>query len=206
MKIAILSGRPKNGTLLPKNEKFVWNELCRVMEEDLGTPIFKSATFLIPIYNKFDLYALTIAEKQSNPVEYYVPSVEWGSKALPKHQTMLISRMNFQRHVISSNHGRLLKMIEDADIVYTLPWTDGFERFEEALKGKAVCHLDISKMNFTTEEGGAEYYEMLKKNTQIYIGSKELSKESELSEKEALEILFKDAGMPLNFEEDEFDY
>ena len=46
MKIAFLSGRPKNGTILPKNEKYVWNEICRVMTNDLQNPLFKSATFL----------------------------------------------------------------------------------------------------------------------------------------------------------------
>lgn len=204
MKVAILAGRPKDGTIFPKSEKFLWNELCRVMEEDLTNSFFKEATFLIPIYNKFDLYGLHIAEKNGNPVEYYVPSFEWGSKALPKHQTMLISRMNYERHIIPSNYGRLLKMIEDADVVYSLLDTEGFERFEKALEGKVVCRLDTSKMNFTTEDAGSEYYEQLKKNTQIYIDSKSLTRETDLSEKEALEILFGQAGMPLDLQDELF--
>lgn len=201
MKVAILAGRPKNGTILPKNEKFLWNELCRVMEEELTRPIFKGATFLIPIYNKFDLYALAIAEKSNNPVEYYVPAQNWGSKALPKHQTLLISRMKYERHVTPSNFGRMSQMIEDADIVYTLPETDGFERFETDLVGKTVCHLDTSKMNFTTEEGGAAYYDMLAKNTEIYMDARQLSNtEDEMTTAEAMEILFGEAGMDINEE------
>lgn len=199
MKVAILAGRPKNGTILPKNEKFLWNELCRVMEDELTRPIFKGATFLIPIYNKFDLYALAIAERNGNPVEYYVPSKNWGSKALPKHQTMLIGRMQYERHVTPSNSGRLSHMIEDADIVYVLPGTDGFERFENELQNKIICHLDMNKMNFTTEEGGKEYYDMLKRNTTIYMDARQLSNnEDEMTEKEALETLFGDAGLDFN--------
>lgn len=200
MKVALLSGRPKNGTLLPKTEKFVWKEICRVMEEDLSSPILKGATFLIPIYSKFDLYGLAIAERQSNPVEYYVPSVEWGNKALPKHQLLLINRMKSDRHVIPSSHGRLLKMIEDADIVYTLPNTEGYERFNKYLENKTVCHLNIKKMNFTTEEEGNAYYETIKKNTEAYIQTKELNKETNLSETENLKKLFADAGIPLEFD------
>lgn len=202
MKIAILSGRPKNDTILPKNEKFVWNELCRVMEEELTSPVFKNATFLIPIYNKFDLYALAIAERASNPVEYYVPSLDWGSRSLPKHQTLLISRMKAERHLNASNFGRISQMIADADVVYTLPGTDGFERFDKELAKKMVCKLDTTKMNFTTEQGGADYYDMLKKNTAIYVDARQLANnEDEMTEKEALEILFGEAGIPLDFED-----
>ena len=202
MKVAILAGRPKNGTILPKNEKFVWNEVCRVMEEELSLPLFKGATFLIPIYNKFDLYALAIAEKNNNPIEYYVPSMEWGTSSLPKHQTLLVGRMNHERHLNPSNFGRITQMIEDADLVYVLPGTDGFERFDKDLANKPLCRLDTNKMNFTTEETGLAYYEMLKQNTTIYLGAKELSQnEDQLTEREALEILFGDAGIPLEFED-----
>ena len=54
-------------------------------------------------------------------------------------------------------------------------------------------------MNFTTEEGGKEYYDMLKRNTAIYMDARQLSNnEDEMTEKEALETLFGDAGLDLN--------
>lgn len=176
MKIAFLSGRPKNGTILPKNEKYVWNEICRVMTNDLQNPLFKSATFLIPIYNKFDLYALHFAEKNSIKVEYYVPNKDWGLQSLPKHQTALIQRMDAPRHITPSNNGRLLKMIEDADIVYVLDETEGFEQFTEALKKTVVCNFPKDKMLYRSEEEALAYNKQLKENTKIYLAAQEVKK------------------------------
>lgn len=199
MKIAILAGKPNDGTILPKKESFLWKEICRVMEDDLSLPIFKNATFLIPIYNKFDLHALRIAEEQSNPVEYYVPTIEWGNKFLPAHQKKLIDRMKFHRNVIPSSHKRMVKMIEDADVIYCLPNTEGFDRFKSALVDKTVCQLDLKKMNFTTEEGGKEYQEMLKINMEIHLQTLD---ENELDENglnviERMEKMFADADLSL---------
>ena len=169
MKIAFLSGRPKNGTLLPREEKLVWREMVRVLREDLEHQVFKNGTFLIPIYNKFDLYALSVAEKNHVPVEYYLPTDRWGTEKLPQHQLYLIQRMQGARHVCGNSTQRMIDMIRDADYVYLLPDTDGVERFLPYLEGKSVRVFPTDRMRYFTEEDGAALYEQLRANTAIHM-------------------------------------
>ena len=173
MKIAFLSGRAKNGTLLPKSERFVWQELIRVMENDLKNPVFlENTTFLIPILNKFDLKALSIAERNRIPVEYYVPSATWGTEKLPQHQLYLINRMKGERHVFENSHQRIQAMIQAADLVYVLPYTDGVERFYPLLKNKPVRVFPQELMRYSTEEEGQQFHEQLRLTTALHMKMK----------------------------------
>lgn len=195
MKVAFLSGRQENGTILPRDEKFVWKELTRVVEQELKNPLFKGATFLIPIYSKFDLFVLRLAEKMGNPVEYYVPSEDWGFSKLPKHQVYLIERMKFPRHVTNSNTGRLDEMVKAADIVYTLPNTKDFDRFESWLEDKLICEFPIEKMLYQTEEEAKVYHKKLNEQTQIFLSTQQVKQlQDQQLEKSAFEELNKQYG------------
>lgn len=174
MKIALLSGRPENGTLLPRTERYVWSELCRILKEEMDRPVFKEATLLIPIYSKFDLQALYFGEKNGNKVKYFVPSEEWGKTALPKHQTHLINRMAGEKHINPSHTGRIIDMIEEADLIYILKETKGMEQFLPYMKGKVVAHFPSEKMRYTTERDARLWHEELAKSTTLNTTLKKL--------------------------------
>lgn len=170
MKIAFLSGRAKEGTLLPKSERYVWQETIRVLQEDLEQPVFtKGTTFLIPIFSKFDLKVLSLAEKNRIPVEYYVPTENWGKEKLPQHQLYLIDRMKGERHVCGNSFQRMVNMIQDADVVYLMDHTDGVERFLPYLKGKMTRVFPHEQMRYDTEESGAAFHEQLRQNTALHL-------------------------------------
>lgn len=153
IKIAVLSGRPADGTLLPKQEKYVWQELKRVLKNDLSVYEGKDVEFLIPIYNKFDLEVLRICEQLKLKVTYYVPTPEWGTERLPKHQLDLIRRMRNDVLVVPGRYdNRLRRMIQDSDIVYVLAKTQGVEDFAEELVQKAFYLFPEQEMLYTTEE------------------------------------------------------
>lgn len=194
IKVAILSGRPADGTLLPKQEKHVWKEIQRVLKDDLSN-LGEGFEYLIPIYNKFDLEALRIADKNGNKVTYYLPNEDWGKSKLPAFQINLVSKMrNSGTEVIvpGSMMARIYKMIEDADVVYFLDETDGFERFKDALSKKAVMSFSKDKMLYKTEEEAIAYHEKLKETTPIFITPSQLN---------ALE----DAQLELNLSDKEVD-
>lgn len=168
MKIAILSGRPKNGTLLPKEEKLLWEEIKRVARQDLKH--LKQATFLIPIYSKFDLYALSVAEKEGINVCYYLPNEEWGTTRLPAFQLSLIERMRGEQKIVEGSFlERMRVMIQDADAVYTLENSDGFGTFKPWLKDKLVIPFTEDKLLYKTEEEAEAYHEDLNKSRVTYI-------------------------------------
>ena len=161
MKIAFLSGRAKNGTLLPKSERFVWQELIRVMENDLKNPVFlENTTFLIPILNKFDLKALSIAERNRIPVEYYVPSATWGTEKLPQHQLYLINRIKGERHVFENSHQRIQAMIEEErDCSEIITQLSAVESSVKKVMGIIVTENIKNKLS---DEEGEELMESLK--------------------------------------------
>lgn len=218
IKIAFLSGRPKDGTLLPKSERYVWKEVCRVLKNDLQ--FFKEGfEFLIPIYNKFDLQALRIAEELGTKTTYYLPSKEWGTKNLPFYQLDLISRMRKEEVIVEGNvMKRMFKMIEDADIVYLMDETDGLERFTSSLKNKVIRTFPKEKMLYTTEEEAKEYFNELNKKTTTFISPGEVSlmqkhKELESVQREEtkekyspLELISTDCYKPYDEEEKDDDY
>lgn len=171
IKVAILSGRQKNGTLLPREERHVWKEVQRIISEDLSN-LGKNFEYLIPVYTKFDLEVLRIAERNGNKVTYYLPNENWGKTSLPTFQLNLISRMRkpgTEVIVDGPMMARIYKMIEDADIVYYLDETDGFERFKDSLAGKNLLPFSKDKMLYQTEEEAKVYHEELKQKTTIFI-------------------------------------
>lgn len=208
MKVAFLSGRQENGTMLPKNERFVWKELIRILEDEIKNPVFKGATFLIPIYNKFDLYVLYLAERNNIKVEYYVPQENWGLSGLPKHQTYLVERMSYPRHVIKDGD-RLKAMVDAADVVYVLPETSGFERFEPWLDGKIVCRFPVEKMLYKTEAEAERYHEQLNQQTQMFVNAQQVqSLQHAQMEKSAFDELNRQFGQGslFNLGEDSLPY
>lgn len=176
IKVAILSGRQKNGTLLPKEERHVWKEIQRVMSDDLSN-LGKNFEFLIPVYTKFDLEALRIAERNGNKVRYYLPNENWGKSKLPSFQVNLISRMRepgTEVIVDGPMMTRMHKMIDDADVVYYLDETDGFERFQDSLAGKTLLPFSKNKMLYKTEAEADIYHEKLKQTTTVFVTPDEL--------------------------------
>ncbi len=154
MKIAFVSGKPSDmpDTLLPAKSKPIWQEVCRVLDEELSDPLFKRCTFLIPIWSKFDLRALYMAEKLGIKVEYYVPSETWGlDGVLPKHQERLVERMAYPRHVIPGHRERMVQMIRDADLVYLLPKNLGVADFLSAMTDKNIRIFPMKNMRYCTE-------------------------------------------------------
>lgn len=153
IKVAVVSGRPADGTLLPKVEKYVWQELKRVLTEDMAIFKEKQVEFLIPIYNKFDLEVLRICEHYDIKVTYYLPNPEWGTEVLPKHQIDLIRRMRKNVWIVPGSYtDRINRMIRDSDMVYVLPQTKGVEQFAEELSSKPFYLFPVNKMRYTTEE------------------------------------------------------
>ena len=191
MKIAVLSGRPKDGTLLPRKEQYVWRELCRILKEDMNRPEFKGATFLIPIYSKFDLQVLFYAEKMNIPVEYYVPTEVWGKSSLPFHQIKLVERMEQKRVVVpGGSQARMEKMILDADAVYVLPGTHGFSSFIPLLKNKKIIPFPFKEMRYHTEEGATLWHEEVSRKTKIHVSLKKMQqKQTEQMDKEIDDFL-----------------
>lgn len=152
MKIGILSGRPANGTILTKEEKRVWGEMLRVLKEDMQmNPAFKVCEIVVPVYSKFDIQVLRYAEELHYSTNLYLPSKEWGTTRLPPHQTALIKRHNDSATIIPSPNNRLIKMIEDCQIIYMLANSQGIEQFYPYLKDKPVIYFPQAKMRFTTE-------------------------------------------------------
>lgn len=175
MKIAVLSGRPKDGTLLPRKEQHVWHELCRILKEDMDRMEFHGATFLIPIYSKFDLQVLFHAEKMNIPVEYYVPSEDWGKTSLPIHQIKLVERMEEKRVVVpGGSNARIKKMIADADAVYILPGTHGFSSFIPLLKGKKIIPFPFRQMRYQTEDEAIAWHEEVSRKTKLHVSLKKI--------------------------------
>lgn len=187
MKIAIVSGRQQDGTILPRKEQLVWRELCRVLEEELEHPIFKGATLLIPIYSKFDLQVLYLADRKGIDVEYYVPSEDWGLHALPKHQTELVGRVVAPRHINPSSTGRMVDMIQAADLLYVLTDTNGVERFLEMGADKPMVRFATEKMRYQTEAEALAWHEQIAANTKIYTDAMALK---EIQEKQGQEDAF----------------
>lgn len=188
MKIAFLSGKPKDGTLLPIKEKYMWKEIIRVFEDELNLPFFKDSTFLIPIFNKFDLYALNIAEKNHHKVEYYLPHNDWGTKSLPLHQILLIQRVSGERKILGTNIKRIYKMIEDADVVFVLPNTQGIDNYKNALKNKLVYEFPVHKLAYKTEEEAQIFFDTLKQKTELSLDLKEMKElQKEKWEEEAFQ-------------------
>lgn len=163
-KVAFVSGRPADGTILPKQERFLWNEILYVLRQDLSKPVYKDMTFLIPVYSKFDLAALALAEKYNIKVEYYLPNESWGTSRLPRHQRLLMQRKEGVRHVCNGAHARMVQMIADADIIYALPETVDYNKYEHYMKGKPIRIFPKDKMRFHSEEEAKVFYDGLAKN------------------------------------------
>lgn len=150
IKLAVVSGRPDDSTILTSKEKQVWNELCRVLKDDLSQMVFQKFHFHIPIYSKFDLEVLRCIESLGYPATLYVPNDTWGLSKLPKHQVDMIKRLDLPRVIVSTN--RINKMIEDSDMVYLLDNTKGVETFKKSIGNKFVVKFPVKKMRYTTEE------------------------------------------------------
>ena len=197
MKIAILSGRPAEGTLLPKKEGYVWKEICRILKKEMGLPLFQGATLLIPVYSKFDLQALYYGERNTNSVEYYMPKEDWGTKGIPKHQQDLIARFKGEKHINPSHKGRLMDMIADADVVYCLFGSAGMEEFLPALKGKTVVRFPFEQMRYLTESDAENWHNDIATKTMLKTSLADLSskRESTLSA-EAQHFFSSDSYVP----------
>lgn len=152
-RIAILGPRPNNDSILTKKDGKVWNELKRVLYEDLSKPEWKGHTFLIPIYTKFDLEILRICELNSYPVEFYVPNDRWGKEKLPQHRTALVNRtMTNNVHIIPGQINRMKRMLQECDGIYLLNILDDFAVLQSYVESKPVRVFPVQKMKFTSEE------------------------------------------------------
>lgn len=159
IKLAVIGGRPTDGTILPKLEKHVWKELKRVLEEHIKelTPLLNNVELCFPLYSKFDIEFLRMTQQFNRPTKFYVPTLEWGLTKLPPHQTHLIKRTQAERIICNSNT-RIQDLINDADIIYLLPNTLGVENYYPLLQNKNLIIFPENKMRFKTESDGEEYY------------------------------------------------
>lgn len=154
LRVAVLGGRPADGTLLPKVEKEVWKEIQRVIKEDVDKyqKIFNQSILMFPLYSKFDLEVLRVTEKLKRPVEYYIPDESWGTKYLPNHQIDLIQRISANKIVVPNAQQRVIEMINRAHVVYLMNNTYQIDYFNHALSNKVIISFSEENMRFKTEE------------------------------------------------------
>lgn len=159
IKIAVLGGRPMDGTPLPKSEREVWKEMKRVLVEQIEylSPVLKQAELCFPIYSKFDIEFLREAKEFHRPTTFYVPSQDWGLSKLPPHQTRLISSIQANRVVEPHALGRIERMIHDSDLVYFFDNGVGTYDFYPLLKNKKVIQFPVDKMRYRNDEEYALY-------------------------------------------------
>lgn len=176
MKIGVLAGQPTDGTVFPKEEKYVWKELIRVMKQDLSI-VDERFEFIIPIFNKFDIEVLRIIEQLNAgrmsdglpeiKTTYYLPTITWGTRALPQHQLDLIRRMRTQseqRIVSGGNMSRINQMIKDADVMYILGESAGMDSFSSQLKNKICWNVSTKNMRYQTEEDAKAFHSKHEQN------------------------------------------
>lgn len=158
-----IAGQPENGTEFPKEEKLVWGEIKRVIDETVEN-MAKQGNFrlLIPIWNKFDLEYLRSAEKHNVPVTFILPSQSWGESRLPKFQTDLVVRMKSRKenkvvvHRDKNYAERVHQAVKVADLILGLDNGNGMQQFYETIKNSnaVVKPFPMNRMRFTSEEEG----------------------------------------------------
>ena len=159
-----VAGNPLDGTNLPREEKAVWREMCRVIHEMVQNMAEQGGyRLLIPIWNKFDLEFLRAAEKYGVPVTFVLPFDSWGDTKLPKFQTDLVKRMKRKEgnsvivHEGKNFTERVHVAIDKADLIVALPGTSGVEQFYPTMQ-KVSGHsfaFPFERMAFRTEEEAA---------------------------------------------------
>lgn len=156
-----VAGNPQNGTNLPREEKAVWKEMCRVIDEMVQNMAEQGGyRLLIPIWNKFDLEFLRAAEKHGVPVTFVIPFDTWGDTKLPKFQTDLVKRMKRKEgnsilvHEGKSFTERVHVAIAQANIIVALPGTAEVEQFYPTMQNAAghSFGFPFERMAFRTEE------------------------------------------------------
>lgn len=162
--VAPVAGNPLDGTNLPREEKAVWREMCRVIHEMVQNMAEQGGyRLLIPIWNKYDLEFLRAAEKHGVPVTFILPFDTWGDTKLPKFQTDLVKRMKRKEgnsvvvHEGKSFTERVHVAIAKADLIVALPGTSGVEQFYPTMQ-KVSGHsfaFPFERMAFRTEEEAA---------------------------------------------------
>lgn len=181
IKLAVIGGRPEDGTILPRQEKEVWKEVKRVLSEDIVaiSKLFPAVEFLIPLYSKFDIEFLREIKKYDRPVTFYVPSEDWGLSRLPKHQTTLIKSIDANRIIIPNSTERLRQMLSDASIIYCMKNTKDINYFEDLIESKNTLYFPEHKMRFKTESEAEAYFsESLVENTDLTASEKNILIES----------------------------
>lgn len=162
--VAPVAGNPLDGTNLPREEKAVWREMCRVIHEMVQNMAEQGGyRLLIPIWNKFDLEFLRAAEKHGVPVTFILPFDTWGDTKLPKFQTDLVKRMKRKEgnsvivHEGKNFTERVHAAIDKADLIVALPGTSGVEQFYPTMQnvpGHSFA-FPFERMAFRTEEEAA---------------------------------------------------
>lgn len=162
--VAPVAGNPLDGTNLPREEKAVWREMCRVIHEMVQNMAEQGGyRLLIPIWNKFDLEFLRAAEKHGVPVTFILPFDTWGDTKLPKFQTDLVKRMKRKEgnsvivHEGKNFTERVHVAISKADLIVALPGTSGVEQFYPTMQNVAghSFAFPFERMAFRTEEEAA---------------------------------------------------
>lgn len=162
--VAPVAGNPLDGTNLPREEKAVWREMCRVIHEMVQNMAEQGGyRLLIPIWNKFDLEFLRAAEKHGVPVTFILPFDTWGDTKLPKFQTDLVKRMKRKEgnsvvvHEGKSFTERVHVAISKANLIVALPGTSGVEQFYPTMQNVAghSFAFPFERMAFRTEEEAA---------------------------------------------------
>lgn len=156
-----IAGEPTNGTIFPKEEKFVWEEIKRVIDKMVENMANKgNFRLLIPIWNKYDLEFLRSAEKHNVPVTFVLPTQSWGEVQLPKFQTDLVIRMKSRKHnkVVVHRGKNIVERVEQsikvADLIIGLDNGVNMQQFYNTINNSnAVAKpFPLDKMNFTSEE------------------------------------------------------
>lgn len=159
-----VAGNPLDGTNLPREEKAVWREMCRVIHEMVKNMSEQGGyRLLIPVWNKFDLEFLRAAEKHGVPVTFVIPFDTWGDTKLPKFQTDLVKRMKRKEgnlvlvHEGKSFTERVHVSVAKANIIVALPGTSGVEQFYPTMQNSAghSFAFPFERMAFRTEEEAA---------------------------------------------------
>lgn len=158
-----IAGDPTNGTSFPKEEKLVWSEMKRVINEMVEN-MAEHGNFrlLIPIWNKYDLEFLRCAEKNNVPVTFVLPTKSWGESQLPKFQTDLVIRMKARKenkvfiHRGKSFTERVEQGIKVADLIIGLDNGVGLEQFYNVMNESngVIKPFPMNRMKFVTEEEG----------------------------------------------------
>lgn len=158
-----IAGQPQNGTEFPKEERMVWTEIKRVIDETVEN-MAKQGNFrlLIPVWNKFDLEYLRSAERHNVPVTFVLPSQSWGESRLPQFQTDLVVRMKARKenkvvvHRGKNYSERVHQSIKVADLILGLDNGNGMQQFYETIRNSnAVAKpFPLNRMKFTSEEEG----------------------------------------------------